>query len=179
MTEALRGALPEWGVIQMDGFHLSNEVLAALGRRDRKGSPDTFDVAGFVALLQRAHTETGVVYAPRFRREIEEPIASSLAVNTRGPGVIVEGNYLLMQTGGWEAVAPLLDEVWYVDTSPDECRERLIARASVTYGPIDGPKWVDAVDEPNAALVRATAERASLRTTLDCASPSAVSHGPH
>ena len=167
MTEALHGALPEWGVIQMDGFHFSNEVLHALGRRDRKGAPDTFDVGGFVALLQRAHTETGVVYAPRFRREIEEPIASSLPVNTRSPGVFVEGNYLLMQSGGWEAVAPLLDEIWYVDTPPEQCRERLIARASVTYGPIDGPKWVDTVDEPNAALVRATADLASLRATLD------------
>ena len=167
MADALHGALPEWSVLQMDGFHLSNEVLISLGRRDRKGAPDTFDVGGFVATLLRAHTETGIVYAPRFRREIEEPIASSLALNTRATGVIVEGNYLLMESGGWERVAPLLDEIWYVDTPVDECRARLAARASVTYGPIDGPKWVDNVDEPNAALVRATADRASLRTTLD------------
>ncbi len=167
MTDALHDALPEWGVIQMDGFHLSNEVLLGLGRRDRKGSPDTFDVAGFVNTLRRAHTESGIVYAPRFRREIEEPIASSLAINTRAPGVIVEGNYLLLETGGWGGVAPLLDEIWYVDTPTDECRRRLIERASITYGAVAGPKWVDTVDEPNAALVRATADRASLRTTLD------------
>ena len=167
MTDALHGASPDWGVIQMDGFHLSNEVLHSLGRRDRKGAPDTFDVAGFVSLLQRARVEIGTVYAPRFRREIEEPIASSIPINTSGPGVIVEGNYLLLQTGGWEMVASLLDEIWYVDTPADECRRRLIERASVTYGPIDGPKWVDAVDEPNSVLVRASADRASLRTTLE------------
>lgn len=167
MTEALHNALPEWGVIQMDGFHLSNEVLIGLGRRDRKGSPDTFDVSGFVNTLQRAHRESGIVYAPRFRREIEEPIASSLAINTRAPGVIVEGNYLLLETGGWEGVAPLLDEIWYVDTPSEESYRRLMERATMTYGPVDGPKWVDAVDEPNAALVRTTADRASLRITLD------------
>ena len=167
MAEALHAALPDWGVIQMDGFHLSNEVLLDLGRRDRKGSPDTFDVAGFIHTLQRAHTESGTVYAPRFRREIEEQIASSLAINTRAPGIIVEGNYLLLQTDGWEAVAALLDEIWYVDTPSDVCHQRLVERASMTYGPVDGPKWVDSVDEPNAALVRATSDRATLRTTLD------------
>lgn len=167
MSEALQRALPEWSVIQMDGFHLSNEVLLHLGRRDRKGAPDTFDVDGFVDLLVRAHTASHVVYAPRFRREIEEPIASSLPVRPDAPGVIVEGNYLLLDHLGWENVAPLLDACWYVDTPPEECRRRLVERASVTYGPVDGPKWVNTVDEPNAAIVRATAIRADWRGVLD------------
>src|SRR4051812_44943442 len=34
-------------VLPMDGFHLANEVLEALGRRQRKGAPDTFDADGF------------------------------------------------------------------------------------------------------------------------------------
>ena len=36
-------------VLPMDGFHLANEVLEALGRRHRKGAPDTFDGDGFAA----------------------------------------------------------------------------------------------------------------------------------
>lgn len=40
-------------VVGMDGFHLSDAVLRALGRRERKGAPDTFDAAGYVALLAR------------------------------------------------------------------------------------------------------------------------------
>ncbi len=153
-------------MVQMDGYHLSNEVLLALGRRDRKGAPDTFDVRGFVALLHRARTETDIVYAPRFHREIEEPVAGSLVVNPQGPGIVVDGNYLLLDTGGWEHVAPLFDEIWYVDTPPDQCHQRLIERASTTYGPIDGPKWVDTVDEPNAVIVRACRERAHRRVVL-------------
>jgi len=31
-------------VVPMDGFHLSNKVLKELGRSDRKGAHDTFDV---------------------------------------------------------------------------------------------------------------------------------------
>ena len=34
------------GYLPMDGFHLSNAQLDRLGRRDRKGAPDTFDAHG-------------------------------------------------------------------------------------------------------------------------------------
>jgi pantothenate kinase len=167
LTQALLSALTDWSVVQMDGFHLSNEVLLGLGRRDRKGAPDTFDVGGFVSLLHRVRIETGVIYGPRFVREIEEPIAGSIPVDCASAGVLVEGNYLLHEAHGWSAVAPMLDEVWYVDTPSDECRSRLVERASITYGPVDGEAWVTNVDEPNAALVRACRMRADQRVTLE------------
>jgi pantothenate kinase len=166
LTEALSGALPTWAVVQMDGFHLSNEVLMTLHRRDRKGAPDTFDVDGFASLLSRIRERRHVVYGPRFRRDLEEPIAASLAVPTDAPGIIVEGNYLLHEGDGWGQVAPLLDDVWYVDTPADICYARLVARATLTYGPVDGPRWVHTVDEPNAALVRQTAAHATHLVTL-------------
>src|SRR3712207_5395324 len=40
-------------VVPMDGFHLAQAELVRLGRRDRMGAPDTFDAAGYVALLRR------------------------------------------------------------------------------------------------------------------------------
>ena len=52
----------------MDGFHLSNRQLDRLGRRDRKGAPDTFDVDGYVATLRRISTGAGDVYVPDFDR---------------------------------------------------------------------------------------------------------------
>src|SRR6476620_2901052 len=52
-------------VVPMDGFHLHDDELARLGLGDRKGAPETFDVAGYVALLRRLRSETDhVVYAP-------------------------------------------------------------------------------------------------------------------
>ena len=39
--------------VPMDGFHLANAALDALGRHDRKGAIDTFDAAGYVALVRR------------------------------------------------------------------------------------------------------------------------------
>lgn len=52
-------------------------MLHALGRRDRKGAPDTFDSRGFAALLKRIGTEREHdVYYPVFHREMEESIAA-------------------------------------------------------------------------------------------------------
>ena len=62
-------------LVPMDGFHLAQPELVRLGRRDRMGAPDTFDAAGYAALLKRLKGDEPVVYAPEFRREIEEPIA--------------------------------------------------------------------------------------------------------
>jgi pantothenate kinase len=90
-------------VVPMDGFHLANVELERLGRRDRKGAPDTFDAHGYVALLRRllAQGDDEIVYAPEFRREIEEPIANAIPVFARTQLVITEGNYLLLDDGPW------------------------------------------------------------------------------
>ena len=87
----------------MDGFHLANVELERLGRRGRKGAPDTFDSAGYVALLRRllAQADDEIVYAPEFRREIEEPIANAIPVFAPTQLVITEGNYLLLDDGPW------------------------------------------------------------------------------
>ena len=148
-------------VVGMDGFHLANDVLVALGRRDRKGAPDTFDVEGLVSLLERlVRRDEPVVYAPRFDRSREEAIAGAVAIPRDAQLVVVEGNYLLYDEGPWVRVRPLLDAVWYRDTSAAGRRRRLLARQQRTYGPAAGADWVRRVDEPNAAIVEATRSRA-------------------
>src|SRR5215210_9592929 len=60
-------------LVPMDGFHLAQAELVRIGRRDRMGAPDTFDALGYIALLRRLRERTeDVVYAPAFRREIED-----------------------------------------------------------------------------------------------------------
>ena len=102
-------------LVGMDGFHLAQAELVRLGRADRKGALDTFDGAGYVALLRRLRAaDEDVVYAPEFRREIEEPVNAVVAVPRDVPLVITEGNYLLVDEGPWAHVRELLDEAWYV-----------------------------------------------------------------
>ena len=153
-------------VVPMDGFHLANVELQRLGRAGRKGAPDTFDSAGYVALLQRLRTQRAdeIVYAPEFRREIEEPIAGAIAVLPQTQLVITEGNYLLHDAGAWLGVAPLLDETWYVDID-DAVREERLVRRHRHFGRSEAAAraWVESTDAPNARLVVATRARAEHR----------------
>ena len=145
-------------VVPMDGFHLAQGQLDRLGRSDRKGAPDTFDVGGYVALLERLREPTGdTVYAPLFDRHLEEPIANALAIEQHHTTVITEGNYLLRIEGGWQRVRPLLDECWYVECDETARMARLVAR-HIAHGRTTGQAeaWVLAVDEPNAQLIRIT-----------------------
>lgn len=157
-------------VVPMDGFHLANVELQRLGRADRKGAPDTFDSAGYVALLQRLRTQRDdeIVYAPEFRREIEEPVAGAIAVLPATQLVITEGNYLLHDAGAWDGVAGLLDEVWYVDVD-DALREARLVRRHRQFGRSeeDARAWVEQTDAPNARLIAATRMRAHHVLTLD------------
>jgi pantothenate kinase len=164
LAQALKDAFGEQAVVvPMDGFHLANAELARLRRGDRKGAPDTFDAAGYVALLRRLRDPQGgeTVYAPAFRREIEEPIAGAIAVAPDCPLVVTEGNYLLLQEGAWAAVHSLLDACWYVD-GDDETRRRRLVERHVRFGrtPSQAIDWVARTDEPNARLVAATRHRA-------------------
>jgi pantothenate kinase len=165
LSAALLGALgPDAVGLPMDGYHLAQAELVRLGRADRKGAPDTFDAAGFVALLRRLREPEGeVVYAPAFERAIEEPIAGAIAVPHDVPLVVAEGNYLLLEELPWAAVRALLDEAWYVDLDPEVRVRRLIDR-HVRYGrtPDDARAWVLRSDEANARLVESSRGRADL-----------------
>lgn len=152
-------------VVAMDGFHLANDELVRLGRRQRKGAPDTYDVTGFLYLLRRLRRQAPdeIVYAPAYRREIKEPIAGASAILPQTRLLVVEGNYLLLEQAPWSGVAALLDEVWYVDV-PDDVRVARLTRRHVLYGrsPQEAAAWVAGTDEPNARLIAGGRGRADL-----------------
>jgi pantothenate kinase len=168
LAEALVAALPEVAHVPMDGFHLADVALRALGRLDAKGAPDTFDAGGYVALLRRLRADAeDVVYAPMFERELEQPLAGAIAVPRSARLVITEGNYLLH----WPVVRAELAEVWFCDPDPAVRQARRAAR-HIAFGkePAFASAWIAAVDEPNADLVEATRDRADLvipATVLD------------
>lgn len=157
-------------VVPMDGFHLANVELTRLGRAGRKGAEDTFDSAGYVALLRRLREQPRdeIIYAPEFRREIEEPIANAIAIEPGQTLVITEGNYLLLEHGHWAKVRALLDEVWYVVVDPALRLKRLIERHE-RFGrsPQAARDWVATTDEPNARLIEATQSRADVLLDWD------------
>ena len=166
VAEALGDAA---ALVPMDGFHLANAELERLGRRDRKGAIDTFDAHGYVALLRRLRAPAGeTVYAPVFRREIEEPIACAIPVAPEIPLVVTEGNYLLVPEEPWAAIRGLLDEAWYVAPDEETRIAWLIAR-HVEFGkpPDLARAWSLSTDQRNAELVAATRGRADVLIPIE------------
>jgi pantothenate kinase len=144
-------------LVPMDGYHLSNKELSALGRRERKGAPDTFDSHGFAALLERIASSKDDVYFPVFHREIEESIAAEGVVTSKTKIVLTEGNYLLHDQDGWKNVSPNLTESWYVEVNDELRLERLVDRHHF-YGKERqaAHDWAHGTDENNARLVAGT-----------------------
>jgi len=156
-------------VVPMDGYHLSNKVLKDLKRSDRKGAPDTFDVPGFVSLVKRIRSEqTQSIYYPIFDRAIEESIAAQGVVTAATKVVIIEGNYLLHDEGGWEVINDLLDESWMVDVDDDKRISRLISR-HIAFGkdPEAAKAWAKGTDEANAQLIERGRSRADFVVAID------------
>ncbi|MEV0076340.1 nucleoside/nucleotide kinase family protein [Nocardia neocaledoniensis] len=171
LAQRLRDELAAAGhpaaVAPMDGYHLRNEILRARGALDRKGEPDTFDAAGFVAdlrMLRQAPIGEPVPW-PLFDRAVDEPTEGGLIVRDEQI-VLVEGNYLLLtdaEAPGWSAVRGLLDACWYLDAPRETLTERLVRRH------LAGGRTPDAAevkvrdsDLRNADLIAVSRERADL-----------------
>ncbi len=176
----LAALVPGSRVLPMDGFHLPQAELVRLGRRERMGAPDTFDVDAFVALLEAlrealrdARGSGSAVRAPGFDRRVEEPVPDAIELlperRTGDPSggaaevraIVVEGNYLLLREHCWHRVAPLLDVTVGVVLDEATRHERLIAR-HIAFGksPDAARAWALGPDEANAALIAPTLQRA-------------------
>ncbi|MHA7141284.1 nucleoside/nucleotide kinase family protein [Arthrobacter sp. Sr33] len=159
-------------LVSMDGFHYANRVLEDLGRGSRKGAIDTFDDGGYSALLERLHTQTGdsepYIYAPEFRRELEEPIGSAIPVHYDVPLVVTEGNYLLQPTGHWPRARSVMEDTWHL-APPEEVRHQQLIKRHELFGKThdEARAWARGTDEVNARLIAQSAKNAHLVVRLD------------
>jgi pantothenate kinase len=163
LAAALAAAVPGAVVVPMDGFHLTTAELTGRGWVAERGTPRTFDAAGFVALLRRLRGGEEV-WAPGFDRSREEPVPDAIHVPAGAGLVIVEGNYLLLDVPPWDEVAALLDETWYVEV-PEEIRLARLIDRHVEFGRSLADAKLRATegsDAANAQLILMTRDRADL-----------------
>jgi fructokinase len=146
LAAALVAALTEAGecaaAAPMDGFHLDNRLLDAMGLRARKGAPETFDAQGFIALVRRLTVEEEVYY-PLFDRAQDQAIAGAGVVRPECAFVVIEGNYLLFDAAPWRELAGLWDLSIWIDTPESVVRARCVER------------WLRYGLSPDAAAARA------------------------
>ncbi|WP_371807934.1 hypothetical protein [Ruegeria sp. HKCCA0235A] len=115
------------GLVFMDGFHYDNVILKDRGLLSRKGSPETFDLAGFHALLDRLRAEEEIAI-PEFDRELDLAIAARSMITADQRVVLVEGNYLLLNEPGWSDLHQLWALKVFLDTDLKTLETRLTNR---------------------------------------------------
>ena len=158
----------EVSIIPMDGYHLSNEALIELGRRDRKGAPDTFDTAAFISLITKVKNSPQLDHRfPIFHREIEASVEDEGLVPTSAKIIVIEGNYLFSDEHNWSGVFPLLDHTWYIEIDDEIRMQRLIAR-HIKYGktPAAAEAWSRGSDEANARFIEKTSHKAENKIRI-------------
>lgn len=157
------------------------ERARALGLRGDRvvlgitGAPDTFDAWGYTALMQRIRAQRGeasegrgdTIYAPRFRRDLEESIGSAIPVTASTPLVVTEGNYLLLDQQPWLQARDVIDEVWFLAPTDDQRLTQLIRRHE-RFGrsPEEARERSLGSDQRNAEMITATAGQADLVVRL-------------
>jgi pantothenate kinase len=165
LSAALRDLLPEGSaeVVPMDGFHFDDIILNRRGLRARKGAPETFDFAGFEALLKRIRAGEPDIAIPVFDRTMEfsRAAAGIVAADTRF--ILVEGNYLLLDEEPWTRLAPLFDFSIFVDVPRNELERRLRLRWD-EHGKSEAEAvaWIASNDMPNIERVLARRRKADL-----------------
>ncbi len=141
--------------VAMDGFHLFNSVLRQRNLEYRKGAPETFDLAGFLECLhQLRNIPQCFLPVPGYSRIIHDPVPGEIMVRPDHDLIIVEGNYLLLNSGGWEEVRRFLDAVWFVDIDIDLAMQRVRYRhraKNISEAEIE--EKITLNDRPNALLV--------------------------
>ena len=155
-------------VVPMDGFHYPNAILRERNLSSIKGKPDTFDTKGFVNLLRtiRKHPEQHIG-CPAYDRNLHEPVDNSIEVTPDHKIVIVEGNYLLLDTPPWNEIKPLLDCAYYIETPPLIMLKRILRRhrkgGSLLFRAIQKTLTTDI---PNYFLIEKTKLRANHIITI-------------
>ncbi len=152
-------------VAGMDGYHLPHATLRSTGAVERKGQPDTFDVAGFVRRLTLLRDNGIRVPWPVYDRALHDAVPDAVLFGDE-PIAIVEGNYLLLDRPGWSRVRGYLDEVWYLDADEAVIEDRLLHRHLRGGKSADRARaMVSGSDLPNARLIARGRERADLILT--------------
>lgn len=115
-------------LVPMDGFHYDNSVIESRGLAKRKGAPETFDVEGLRATVERLRAGGFDIAVPLFDRSADLARAGASIVAARDRIVIVEGNYLLLDEAPWRELKNKFDLTIFLDVPRGILAHRLVQR---------------------------------------------------
>jgi len=155
--------------VPMDGFHMVQSKLEAEELTAFKGAPHTFEAESFVQLLKQLKPAHMPISVPGYSRKIEDVVPDAFSIAGNVPILIVEGNYLLLDSSPWSEIAGLLDLSFFLHLSEDVTRARLLRRHA-EHGRFT-PEWIEQhvndVDMINYSVVESSSDRADVFVELD------------
>lgn len=130
------GSPPIATFVPMDGYHLTRAELAAMPDPTlavaRRGAAFTFNPDKFLELVKQLreplHATTPTIFAPSFDHAVKDPVEDDIPILPTSRVLFFEGNYLSLNKKPWDAVAALMDELWFVEVDFETARQRLIKR---------------------------------------------------
>ena len=114
-------------ILQMDGFHLDDQILKNQNLISKKGAPETFDVMGLVSFLSRLQKEPEVI-VPIFDRSLELSRSSATIITNETRVMVVEGNYLLLKSKPWNILHKFFDVRLMINSEEKILEKRLLDR---------------------------------------------------
>jgi pantothenate kinase len=114
-------------IFQMDGFHFDDAILNSRNLLPCKGSPETFDVMGLKNFLIRLANEPEVI-VPVFDRRLELSRSSAVTITEDKKIIIVEGNYLLLNSHPWSTLNDYFNSRIMIHCEESTLEKRLIER---------------------------------------------------
>lgn len=150
-------------VIPMDGFHLDNTSLDKLSLRHRKGAENTFDSEGFTKMIKTLMSTSEPIRIPLFDRQNDACIPDAKVISSKQRILIVEGNYLLLNSKPWSDIHGIYGYKLFVNPGIKVIKERLINRWKDNGYDLEGARHrALSNDIPNAEFVLEYSIKADL-----------------
>ncbi|WP_022769787.1 nucleoside/nucleotide kinase family protein [Butyrivibrio sp. NC2007] len=167
--------IPEFKVqaIGMDGFHRRQEYLtehymmvdgAEVRMVDVKGCPETFDLDKLRESIEGVLAGTKGAW-PTYDRHLHNPVEDAISIDA--DILLLEGNYLLLDTPGWSELSSLADYTVKITADPDMLRSRLVDRKEKSGNSREkAEQFVDFSDMRNVSLCLEHSKKADLELSL-------------
>jgi pantothenate kinase len=115
--------------LPMDGFHFSNRRLISEGLEGIKGDIATYDVAAYVRkLLEFKRCDETSLFSPDYDRTQHEVVNNKIEILAEVRALVTEGIYVGYPASKWGEVRSLLDILFYLDATPEDCADRIVTR---------------------------------------------------
>ncbi len=155
--------------IGMDGFHRRQEYLLShnvtingkeFSMVKIKGAPITFDLDKLLGKLEELKDNPACKW-PLYDRLLHNPVADKITVD--GDIILLEGNYLLLDTKGWSDLSSFADYTISLSSNEALLRNRLIERRIACGHPKEeSADFVDFSDMANVRLCLEHSKKADL-----------------